>query len=401
MGDGPQSDWRPWRRSPEGGDRRVALTLARATGPAVRGIRSWALTGLFVLACLYTLAVAREFLLPLAVGLMTYFLLRPLVRGLKSARIPEPVGAALVLLGLVAALAAGIYALSWPASEWAARAPQSVRKLESRLRPLTARLQRLGRTAAEVEKITDVGGTAAPEVQLKQPSLGALALGGMQVFLGDGIIVMTLLYFLLASGDAVLRKVVQTLPRLEDRRRAVDIAQEMEKQISQYLVLTTIINAAFGAVVGAVLWVMGMPSPLLWGVIAAVSNFIPYLGSLLCLVVLTLAAVVAYDNLWWAAAVGAVFFVINTLEGYVITPMIMGRRFTLDPAVLFVGLLFWWYVWGIAGALLAVPMMAAFKIFCERVEPLRGLALFLGTGGAALSGLPASSASEARPGPPA
>ena len=130
--------------------------------------------------------------------------------------------------------------------------------------------------------------------------------------------------------------------------------------------------------VAVALWLMGMPNPVLWGATAAVTNFIPYLGSLICTVVIALAAILAFDDIWKALLVPAVFFLINTLEGYVITPLIMGRRFTLDPALLFVGLLFWWFVWGTPGALLAVPMMAAFKIFCERVEGLQPIAAFLG-----------------------
>ena len=158
----------------------------------------------------------------------------------------------------------------------------------------------------------------------------------------------------------------------------MDIAREMERQISAYLLVTTFINAVFGVVVAATLWLMGMPNPVLWGVVAAVSNFIPYLGGLISTAIIGLAALLAFADVWWALLVPTVYFAINTLEGYVITPLIMGRRFTLDPALLFVGLLFWWFVWGAPGALLAVPMMAAFKIFCEHVESLQPIAAFLG-----------------------
>jgi predicted PurR-regulated permease PerM len=375
------------------------LSLASFGGRPVRNIPAWSVTGLFVLACLYTLAVARPFLLPLAVGLIAYFLLRPVVRMLRRARIPEPLGAALVLVALACVLAAGLYALSWPAADWVSRAPQSLRRVEARVRPLTSRLQRLGRTAAEVEKIAEVGSPDTPQVEIREASLGATVFGGMQSFLGNGLIILTLLYFLLASGDTFVHKVVESLPRLEDRRRAKEIARQMEWQISQYLLLTTVINIGFGAVVGGALWLLGMPNPLLWGAVAAVTNFVPYLGALVCLGVLTLAAVATYENLWAAAAVPLVFFALNTIEGYVVTPVLMGRRFTLDPAVLFVGLLFWWYVWGIPGALLAVPMMAAFKIVCEQVEPLQGLAVFLGEDGQAVRETPAGPSSVAHPGP--
>ena len=361
----------------EGGGRREVLRLEPA-GPTPR-VWPAAVNGLFVLACLYTLRAAREFLLPLAIGVMLYFLLVPAVRVLKRIGLPESAGAAVVVTGLLFIVALGGYALSWPATTWMARAPDGLRRVETKLKPVLRGVEKLTRTAQRVEEITASATPGeAPEVQVKEPGIGAAFLGGMQSFLGGAAIVLTLVYFLLASGDTVRRKIVQASPRLADRQRAVDIAREMENQISAYLLVTTAINAVFGVVVAATLWLMGMPNPVLWGVIAAVTNYIPYLGSVICTGVIGLAALLAFENVWWALLVPTVFFLINTLEGYVITPLIMGRRFTLDPALLFVGVLFWWFVWGTPGALLAVPMMAAFKIFCERVESLQPIAAFLG-----------------------
>ena len=360
-----------------GAERREVLRFT----PPDQAQRGWSIAtnGLFILACLYTLRTAREFLLPLVIGVMLYFLLVPMVRALKRGGLPEPAGAAVVVLGLLLVVGLGVYGLSWPATSWMARAPESLRQLETRLKPVLRGFEKMTKTAQKVEEMTTAASPdAAPEVQVKEPGIGATFLGGMQSFLGGAAIVLTLVYFLLASGDSVLRKIVQASPRLADRQRAVDIAREMEQQISSYLLVTTMINAAFGVVVALALWLMGMPNPMLWGAVAAVTNFIPYLGSVICTGVIGLAALVAFEDVWWALLVPVVFFLINTLEGYVITPLIMGRRFTLDPALLFVGLLFWWFVWGTPGALLAVPMMAAFKIFCERVESLQPIAAFLG-----------------------
>ena len=360
-------------------ERREVLRLE----PASQAQRVWSVSvnGLFILACLYTLSAARELLLPLVVGVMLYFLFVPVVRKLKRVGLPETAGAAVVVLGLLVVVGLGAYALSWPATTWMARAPESLRQLETRLKPLLRGVEKLTRTAQKVEEITAGATTGeAPEVQVKEPGIGATFLGGMQSFLGGAALVLTLVYFLLASGDSVLRKIVQASPRLADRQRAVDIAREMEDQISSYLLVTTMINGVFGVVVSVALWLLGMPNPILWGVIAAATNFIPYLGGVICTVVIGLAALLAFEDIRWAMMVPAVFFVLNSLEGYVITPLIMGRRFTLDPALLFVGLLFWWFVWGTPGALLAVPMMAAFKIFCERVESLQPIAAFLGDG---------------------
>jgi predicted PurR-regulated permease PerM len=358
-------------------ERRALLRFEPSEEPG----RVWSVAtrGLFVLACLYTLRAAREFLLPLVLGVMLYFLLVPLVRRLKRAGLAEGVGAAVVVLTLILVVGMGLYALSWPAATWMARAPDGLKRVEQRLRPVLRSVEKVTRTAQQVEEIT-AGATpgAPPEVKVKDPGIGTTVLGGMQSLLGGGAIVLTLVYFLLASGDSLRRKIVQASPRLAERQRAMDIAQEMEEQISSYLLVTTMINGVFGVMVAIALWLMGMPNPMLWGAVAAVTNFIPYLGSVLCTAVIGVAALLAFENVWWALMVPTVFFLINTLEGYVITPMIMGKRFTLDPALLFVGLLFWWFVWGTPGALLAVPMMVAFKIFCERVESLQPIAAFLG-----------------------
>lgn len=357
-------------------ERRELLRLEPA-GPE-RRVWSVAGNGLFVLACLYTLRAASDFLMPLVIGVMLYFVLLPVVRWLKRRGLPETGGAAVVVVALMLVVGLGAYGLSWPASAWMARAPDALRHVETKLKPVLRGVEKLTRTAQKVEEITGAATPQVAEVQVKEPGIGAAFLVGMQSFLGNAVLVLTLLFFLLASGDRVLRKIVAASPRLADRQRAVDIAEEMERQISGYLLMTTVINVAFGIVVGLALWAMKMPNPALWGAVAAATNFIPYLGGVLCTAIIGLAALLAFDDVWWAMMVPAVFFLLNILEGYVITPMIMGRRLTLDPALLFVGLLFWWYVWGTPGALLAVPMMAVFKIFCDRVESLQPLGAFLG-----------------------
>jgi predicted PurR-regulated permease PerM len=375
-------DWRPWARGdePAAGEPGADSAAPPTANRRVRRIRSASLNGLFVLACVYTLAVARALLVPLAIGLILYFLLRPPVRALKAARVPEPVGAALVLVALVTVVAVGVYALSWPAATWVARAPESLARVESKLRPIVHRLQRLTRTAEEMGRITEatVPASPAPEVKIKEPSLGTLFVGGMRSFLAGTVVVFTLVYFLLAEGDGLLRKVIRAYPRLTDRKRAVAIAHEMETQISGYLFFSTVMNVAFGALIAGVMWLLGMPNPMLWGVVAGVTKFIPYLGGLACAVVLAMASIVAFDDVWWALLVPGVFLAIDTVHGNVLLPLLLGKRFELDPAVLFVALFFWWFVWGTAGALLAVPIMSALRIFCEHVEGLKRFAAFLG-----------------------
>ena len=342
-------------------------------------LRSVALNGLFVLACLYTLRLARDFLLPLALGVLVYLLLHPAVRALARLRIPESVGAAVATLALVAVVGLGAYGLSYPAATWLSRAPDSLRQVEARVQPLARRIQRWTRTAEEMQRITAVGGASAQPVTVQEASLASQVFGGMQAAVGGAVIVLTLAYFLLASGDLLLRKVVHALPRLSDRKRAAEIAHEMERQISGYLFYTTVMNAVFGAGVGLMLWALGMPNPVLWGVVAGVTKYIPYLGGLACTVVLAMASLLAFGELWRALLVPSAFLLVDTVHGNFVLPALMGRRFTLNAPVVFVGLVFWWYLWGVGGALLAVPLLSAFRIVCERVQGLQRVAIFLGS----------------------
>jgi predicted PurR-regulated permease PerM len=208
----------------------------------------------------------------------------------------------------------------------------------------------------------------------------------MQAFLGGALVVFTLLFFLLASGDQVVAKLVRVMPRLQDRKRAADIAREIERQVSAYLYVTTLVNIGFGAVVTGTMILMGMPNAVLWGVLAGVTSFIPYLGGMLCMVLLGMAAVLAFPDWRQAAMVPLVFAALDTVKGYVIAPVLTGRHLTLNTPVLFIGLLFWWWVWGIPGALLSVPILSVLKIVSERIEGWRPLAAFLGDGPVAADG---------------
>jgi predicted PurR-regulated permease PerM len=364
----PRIDAEP--KHPPEPDRRGTIARLR--------VRSHATVGLFILACLYTVAFARPFLLPLTVAVMLHFLLMPAVRFLKRLRIREPVGATLVVAALVAGLTLSVYALSWPASEWMAKAPESLRRIEERSQKVLRPIRRMTQTAEQMERIASVESRPTAEVKVSEPGLGATVFGGMQAFLADALVVFTLLFFLLASGDRLVAKLVHAMPRLQDRKRAADIAREIERQVSAYLYVTTLINVAFGAVVALTMAALGMPNAVLWGVLAAITSYIPYLGGVLCTLLLGMASVLAFPDWPRAVLVPLIFAVLDTVKGYVIAPLLTGRRLTLNTPVLFVGLLFWWWVWGIAGALLAVPILSIIKIVCERIEGWRPLAEFLG-----------------------
>lgn len=348
-----------------------------------RPLGSVALTGLFVLASFYTLYFCRSLLLPLVMAALFSLLLAPVVRGLKRLRIPEPLGAGLVILALLAALGAGVYGLSGPASDWVQRAPQSLRSAQVKLRDLQRSLQRLGRATEQVEKLADATAVAPPRPVVavavqSTPTLRERIFSRATDLATDAVVMFILLYFLLASGDLFLRKLIRVLPRLEDKRRAVDIARQVERDISAYLAAVTTINLALGAAVALAFYLEGLPNPLLWGAMVAVLNYVPYLGPIVDYSVFLMVGLLTFDGVWHILMPAATFLVLNVLEAYLLTPLILGRRLTLNPVMLFVGLTFWGWIWGIVGAILAVPILAVFKIFCDHIEPLAPIGEFLG-----------------------
>jgi predicted PurR-regulated permease PerM len=342
--------------------------------------RHVALVGLFVLAVLYTLRLAQSFILPIVLAVLLDFLLSPIVRALRKRRIPEPLGAGMVVLGLVGALAAGGWYLAGPAAEWIARAPESAAAVQRKLETMRGSVKQVTEAAEQVEKATEVtGNDGVRQVEIKGPSLSKQLFGGTASILSSATVVLFLTYFLLAVGDLFLQKLVAVLPQFKDKKTAVTIARETEAQISVYLFTSTLINIGVGVVTGVAMWLVGMPNAALWGVVAAVLNFVPYVGALVNMVVLALAAFVTFDSVGRALVVPGVFFGINLIEGNLVTPMILGRRMQLNTVALFIGFVFWWYIWGVAGAILAVPMMAALKIVCDHIESLTPIGEFLGT----------------------
>jgi predicted PurR-regulated permease PerM len=365
--------------SAEAGDRQPSVIKLLDPLREPIGIHSLALTGLFILAVFYTLYIARAFFIPVILAVLLNFLLWPLVRGLRRLHVPEVMGAALVLLALLLTVGYGVYLLSEPAMTWMEKAPQSLQQLERKLRTLRKPVDQVSKAAERVEQIARAkNDKKVPEVELKRPDVAEVLLSGTQSFIAEVLVVCILLYFLLASGDLFLQKIVKVLPRFQDKKRAVEIIRETEEHVSTYLLTVTLVNAGLGAATGLAMYILGMPNPLLWGVMVGLLNFIPYLGATVNLIVLTLVAILTFSDLRRAFLVPAVFFGLATLEGNFVTPIILGRRLTLNPVVIFITLIFWGWMWGIAGALLAVPMLSTLKIICDRIEPLAPIGEFLG-----------------------
>jgi predicted PurR-regulated permease PerM len=185
------------------------------------------------------------------------------------------------------------------------------------------------------------------------------------------------LFFLLVSGDTFLRRLVEILPRFKSKRQAVDISQQIESDVSAYLFTITIMNLAVGVATGAVMALCGVGDPVLWGTVAFLLNYIPILGPMIGVAVFVLAGLLSIDSLWGAFLPAGLYLLIHLVEGETVTPMLLARRFTINPVLVILSLVFWYWMWGVPGAILSTPMLAITKIICDRIRPLMAFGHFM------------------------
>ena len=352
--------------------------------PEVRSrLRSGMLSGLFTLAIFYTLYFAKAVLIPIALAMLLNLLLAPVVRGMrKYLRLPEGIGAALVLLLGVAAVAGTIYGLSGPATRWLDELPRAMVDLRYKLEDLRQPVAEVQEAAKKVENLAQgepkPGEQEPVKVAVAGPGLTQMVLGGAVTLVTGAVVMVALLFFLLASGDTLLRQAVSIAPRLSDKRRVVEIARDTEDDISYYLLTISLINAGLGVAIGTAMYVLGMPNALLWGVMAGVFNFVPFLGAVVGIATVGLVAVLTFDHFWAIILPPLCYLFLTSFEAQFVTPALLARRLTLNPVAVFLALIVWTWLWGVAGALLAVPLLATFKICCDHIEPLHPIGTMLG-----------------------
>jgi predicted PurR-regulated permease PerM len=343
---------------------------------------SGVLAGLFTLAVVYTLYFAKALFIPIALALLLNLLLAPIVRGLrKHLHLPEGLGAALVLILLLSTVAVSFYGLSGPATRWLAELPVAMAEVETKIETLRRPVQEVQEAAqkvAELAQTEDAQGQQPVTVAVQGPSLTQMFVGGAMTIVAGLVIMIALLFFLLASGDTLLRQAVSIAPRLRDKKRVVEIMRDTEDDISYYLLTISIINVGLGCAVGLAMYLIGMPNAILWGVMAAILNFVPFLGAVVGIGIVGLVALLAFETPGLIVLPPLVYLALTSLEAQFVTPALLARRLTLNPVAVFLALILWTWLWGIPGALMAIPLLAVFKICCDHIEPLNPVGTMLG-----------------------
>jgi predicted PurR-regulated permease PerM len=334
------------------------------------------LGGLFILAALAALYAASEIILPIVLAFVLKLLLQPAMRLLERLHVPRVVGALLTILLVVGSLVGLGAALLGPAETWAAKLPEGIPRLAEHLKVLRTPIDALQRILHQAEQVA-TGPVGSNTTIAVQGGISNALLGGTRALVSGVFTTVLVLFFLLVSGDTFLRRFVEILPRFQDKRQAVDISQQIEHDISRYLVTITTMNAAVGAATAAAMYVCGLGDPILWGAVAFLLNYVPILGPLTGVGIFFLAGLLSFDSVWSALLPVASYFVIHLIEGETVTPMLHARRFTLNPVLVVLSLIFWFWMWGVPGAILSVPMLAITKIICDRIRPLMALGHFL------------------------
>ncbi|MFO1092733.1 MAG: AI-2E family transporter [Planctomycetaceae bacterium] len=351
----------------------------------------WALRILTTLACLSAAYVARSVMVPVVFALLLTLTLRPIVRQLKRRGMPVSFGSALVIAILVLLLLAGVTNLVGPAKDWIDNAPRDLRIVGKRLSPVWSRWKQIENTSKELENIGEPvnsgadGNAITPQnvpvkVEVTPPRLEAnlLILNSASGVLTEVTVALVLTFFLLMSSDVLINNILRLLESTREKRKTVELVYSVEQGISSYLLAVTLINVGLGFAEGIAMWLLGMPNPALWGVMCCVLNFIPYLGATVSGIVLFLVAVLTFPNLERAMLVPIVAFAINAVEGNFITPAVLGKSMELNPVMVFLFLTFWAWMWGIPGAILAVPILTVLKIGFEHFESTRLVGSLLG-----------------------
>lgn len=331
--------------------------------------------GLFFLAILYTLYLAHEILLPIILALLLSMLLAPLVgKAERRLKVPRTLSSLVFMLMVITLIGAVSYGIVKPLSEWADRAPSAVQRIFTGESEMERQMERFRQTAQQIEEeMDDVSQEDRPQpVVLQQESWQSQALERAQNAAIGLALALALTYFLLVSGDTLVKNLAMQMRRSR-RQIFMRIVRSGQEQVARYLAVITTTNLSIGIITGLVAWGVGLPTPVLWGLVATLSRFIPYIGVILGVALLAVVSVASFDELWKIAVVPGSFMLMTSVVGFFIEPYIHGMRMAVNPIIVFVSIFFWGWLWGPVGVLLAVPLMTVIMVVVSHIPRLRRL----------------------------
>jgi predicted PurR-regulated permease PerM len=348
--------------------------------PSPRPRASAAVVVLATLAVGFTLWAAQELVLPILLAMFFALIGNPIIRGLQRIYIPRFLSALLVLLGGLFAAGALGNQLIEPAGEWVRQVPREMKQVAPKLRDLYKPMLDANKAAQNIARAAGGESTSRPvQVIRTEANEPYKVLTATPRRAASVLAVVLLTFFFMVYGQQLQRNAIALLPTRQQKKLTVDILTSIERAISRYVLTITVINICLGLALSGALYWLGVPmqEALLWGTMAAILNFAPYVGPLIGIVIMLLMGFVAFDDLWPSLLPAGIYLALHTVEGQIVTPIILGHSMRLSPLVLILALMVFGWLWGIVGLLLAVPLLVCVKLVLARIEGLTGWAKLL------------------------
>ena len=330
--------------------------------------RNRLLAGILVLLVLYTCAAAAVLIVPLLLALLLSLMLAPAVRLLCRWHLPRSLATLFVLLSTIMLVAVLLLSLAGPARAWMVQVPKSLARIELALSALRQPLLAATHAGEQIAELTNIGGDSKLQRVVEAgPSRVGQMLSATPAALASMVGTLLLTFIFLLHGDALLRKFVELAPALHLKKDIVMATRSAQHELSTYILTIATINTVFGLLTAAALWWLGFDNPLLWGGVAAILNFAPFVGPMVTVALLVVVGFARFDTPLAALSVPGAFLLLHLLEGQLVTPLIVGRRLALDPVMVFIALMLFGWLWGVAGLLLAMPLLSCMRIVAERI----------------------------------
>jgi predicted PurR-regulated permease PerM len=345
--------------------------------PSLPEIQTVFLGGLFVMSVLAACYVAAAIILPIVLAFVFKLVLQPVMRVLTKLHMPRSLAALVIILLLFGSIIALGEALSTPAASWTRQFTDSMPMIERRLSFMVQPMATMQGVLHNADGLAQNAGQKAVTVAVEGSRLSDRLLTNTRSFVIGTFQTILMVFFLLTAGDTFLRRLVEILPRFQDKRQAVAISQHVESDISAYLATITIMNAAVGFATGLTMMFCKIGDPVLWGVAAFLLNYIPIMGPVAGMVIFATVGLLSDKGLLPALLPAGLYFVIHLVESVYITPHFLARRFTLNPVLVMLALIFWYWMWGVPGAILSTPLLAITKIICDHIPMLAPLGHFM------------------------
>lgn len=341
----------------------------RDPGPALSlsHTRNVYLCGIFLILLCAALKFSSEIAVPIVAAVLLAFVFLPLQRLLLKLRVPNYASAFVIILMLMGGASWLGSALAGPLASWTAQIPETFPDLKDKLRFLTRPVEKTKALVSQAEDITATGPHVTP-VAIQGNRLFDKVVNGTSAAVGEVLTTLLILFFLLGSGEVFMRRLTETLPSYHDKRQLIAILHEIESDVSRYLVTVSFMNILVGAAAGLIMLYFGLDDPVPWALVAFIFNYLTIIGPFMIFLAFLFMGLLKIGVVWAGFVPAALFLGVHILEADLVTPRLLARRFTINPLVVILWLLFWYWMWGFAGAFLSVPMIVVAKIICSRVE---------------------------------